>query len=76
MQKLGERAPELTDTIGFMDFIPRFRSIGENCLGDHVEGQKRTLKELITAMNIRAEEDEGEIERGSGGICICIFNGS
>jgi hypothetical protein len=72
-------APDLTDAIGYIDFIPRFRSVGEKCLGDHVEAQKRTLRELVAAVRIQAGEEgeeggyEGRDTGGDGGgeFCLC-----
>ena len=71
-------APDLADAIGYIDFIPRFRSVGEKCLGDHVESQKRTLRELVGAVRIRAgeEDEDGEIcdrEDEGGGMLYCIM---
>ena len=66
-QELGKLAPELTDAIGYIDFIPRFRGVGERCLGDHVEAQKRTLRELVAAVHIQAGEEEEEGQEGGPG---------
>ena len=55
-------SPELTEVVGFIDFIPRFRAAGEKCLGGHIEAQKRTLRDLVAAIRIKAGDDDSDEE--------------
>ena len=57
----------LQSTIGLIDFIPRFRTLGELKLSKHIEEQKHTLEELIQRIHIRTDEDEpnGHTETGN-----------
>lgn len=45
--------------VGLMDFVPRFRSLGEAKLGKHLDEQKQTLDELVQRINIRPDEEAG-----------------
>ena len=37
---------------GFIDFIPRFRALGEKCLVGHLDEQKATLLELLQRIHL------------------------
>ena len=40
--EIGRVHPDLRETLGFLDFIPRFRSVGERELVIHVEKYKKS----------------------------------
>lgn len=52
--------------VGLMDFVPRFRSLGESKLGKHLDEQKQTLNELVLRINIRTDEESGMTSNNSG----------
>lgn len=51
-QDLGRSNPSLLDCCGFIDFIPRFRVVGEQFLTGHVEEQLKTLLCLVDRIHI------------------------
>jgi hypothetical protein len=59
--------PVLELTVGFADYIPRFRSLGDQCLVRHVEEQSATVAGLVRRINIDPEgEDGGLASRAEG----------
>ena len=44
--------PALIVYPGFIDFIPRFRALGEKCLVGHLDEQKATLLELLQRIHL------------------------
>ena len=46
-EEIGKVHQDLRETFGFIDFIPRFRSVGEKELVIHVEKCKTTLYDVI-----------------------------
>ena len=44
--------PTLSDSAGFIDFIPRFRALGEKCLAGHLDEQRATLGELVARVRV------------------------
>jgi len=50
--ELGEIDAVLSSTVGFLDFIPRLRSLGDRCLSRHIEAQKAQLETLVGNINI------------------------
>ena len=63
-QDLGKANPTLIEASGFIDFIPRFRSAGEQTLAAHLEEQKKTIEALIDRINLHPV---GETESSQGG---------
>jgi hypothetical protein len=57
-QDLGAANPALFETTGFIDFIPRFRVIGDDVLTAHLEEQKQTLDLLVQRININTLGDD------------------
>ena len=64
---------------GFIDFIPRFRALGEKCLAGHLEEQKTTLLELLQRIHLNPTSERshnktnnnnhsGNSQHGSSGI--------
>lgn len=49
---LGEIDPVLSSTVGFLDFIPRLRALGDRCLSRHIEAQRVQLEVLVSHINI------------------------
>lgn len=49
--------PALEAAVGFADFIPRFRSLGERCLGRHLDEQRAALSELVQRIHIRVDSE-------------------
>ncbi len=49
---LGEIDPVLSSTVGFLDFIPRLRALGDRCLSRHIEAQRAQLEVLVSHINI------------------------
>jgi hypothetical protein len=60
--EMGKIDPALEQTVGFADFIPRFRSLGDRCLARHVEEQRQALSELVQRIRI---SPDGEGDSGS-----------
>jgi hypothetical protein len=75
------RQDQKSDTsFGFVDFIPRFRSIffnpdlivnyraiGERVLQGHVEEQKNTLLVLLSRVNVHIAEESSEYDQTENG---------
>ena len=51
-EDLGKANAALMDACGFIDFIARFRSIGEQVLAAHLDEQKKTFETLIDRINL------------------------
>ncbi len=51
-EDLGKIDPALQDNSGFIDFIPRFRTLGERCLNRHLDEQRAALADLVARVNI------------------------
>eukprot|EP01034_Spumella_vulgaris_P021791 gene21791-27860_t len=49
---LGRIDEVLQNSVGFVDFIPRFRSVGEQCLRSHLEDQRAALSSLIRHVHL------------------------
>jgi len=58
--------PVLEQTVGFADFIPRFRSLGDQCLVRHIEEQRVILADLVARVNVNPEgsDTEAVVTRG------------
>lgn len=60
-QVMGKIDATLQHTVGFVDFIPRFRQLGEQCMARHLDEQRSTLMELVSRININPiGNDEAE----------------
>mmetsp|Transcript_21014 Transcript_21014/g.30337 ORF Transcript_21014/g.30337 Transcript_21014/m.30337 type:complete len:765 (+) Transcript_21014:80-2374(+) len=66
-QDIGAVNPDLQGCVGFVDFIPRFRAMGERCLQGHVEEQKKTLLVLLGKVRVYVAEEEEADEFSGGG---------
>jgi len=55
---LGKIDEVLQHTIGFADYIPRFRTLGDACMSRHIDEQRNSLLSLVHAVNINTEGDE------------------
>ena len=67
---LGKLHENLLHSAAFVDFIPRFRSAGDQVISSHLEEQRKTLAELVSRIHIRpsgALEDVQEGLEGTGG---------
>ena len=51
--------------VGFVDFIPRFKAVGERCLGSHVDLQQSTVQSLLSDVRL-SPTGEAEASRDSG----------
>jgi hypothetical protein len=47
----------LKDALGFLDFIPRFRELGEKVLLNHVDIEAEVLRLLVTEIRICCDEN-------------------
>lgn len=56
---MGKIDPSLEHTVGFADFIPRFRSLGDRCLVRHIEEQRNVLTELVQRIRISPDSEGG-----------------
>jgi hypothetical protein len=54
--QMGKVSEVLEHTVGFCDFLPRFRQLGDRCLVRHIEQQKAALSVLIKKINICPDE--------------------
>lgn len=52
-EELGKANDLLLETCGFIDFIPRLRSMGEQRLVVHIDEQRNALSELLSRVQIR-----------------------
>lgn len=50
----------LQKCVGLLDFIPRFRQLGEGRLSRHMDDQVRSLDSLVARIHLRTSEDEDE----------------
>lgn len=50
----------LKENIGFVDFIPRLRSLGQKCLAKHTELQKSTLLSCLDSIRLSPLGDSGD----------------
>jgi len=58
-------AAALRDCVGFMDFIPRLRVLGEKCLATYVDRQQSMLRGLLEEVRLNTtDEDDEEDEQG------------
>ena len=65
--EMGRNVSEiLQHTVGFADFIPRLRSLGDSVLVRHIEEQKKTLAELVRRIHISPAGDSDGGGSGSG----------
>jgi centromere/kinetochore protein ZW10 len=55
---LGRIDEVLQNSAGFVDFIPRFRSVGEQCLRSHLEDQRVALSSLIRHVHLSPDGEE------------------
>lgn len=55
--EMGKIDPVLLNTVGFMDFIPRFRQLGDGVLSRQLEVQRVSLLELVGNIHISADGD-------------------
>jgi len=53
--ELGKVDEVLQHTAGFVDFIPRFRSTGDQVMTSHLEDQRVALAELVSRIHINPE---------------------
>ena len=51
---------------GFIDFIPRFRALGEKCLVGHLDEQKATLLELLQRIQLNPISERSLNKSNSG----------
>jgi hypothetical protein len=56
---LGRIDEVLQNSAGFVDFIPRFRSVGEQCLRSHLEDQRVALGGLIRHVHLSPDGEDG-----------------
>ena len=49
---MGKIDESMKDIVGFIDYIPRLRSIGEHTLCVHLEEQKNALLELLSRVHL------------------------
>lgn len=63
---MGRIDPALEQTVGFADFIPRFRSLGDRCLARHIEEQKVALVEAVQRIQINTDSEDGGGSSGAG----------
>ena len=61
---MGEVGPSLKDTVGFVDYIPRLRALGEMSLCVHLEEQKKALLELLDRVHLSMNHEEGSAAGG------------
>ena len=81
---LGKVDEVLQHTVGFADFIPRFRTLGDTCISRHINEQKNSVLALVHAVNINTEGDEEDpksllvdsLSVRSGGLREGILKGS
>ena len=64
------RHTALRACIAFVDFIPRFRAMGEACLASHVERQQAVLEDIFSEIHLSATGGPcagatGDVEAGS-----------
>jgi centromere/kinetochore protein ZW10 len=64
-QDLGKVDPSLKDTVGFIDYIPRLRALGEQSLCVHLEEQKKALLELLSRVHLSMNHESND--RGAAG---------
>lgn len=51
----GVLGDSLKDSVGFTDFIPQFRSLGDECMKTHLIEQRSTLLELVKRINLSTD---------------------
>lgn len=81
---LGKVDEVLQHTVGFADFIPRFRTLGDACISRHIDEQRNSVLALVHAVNINTEGDEEDsksllvdsLSVRSGGLREGILKGS
>lgn len=65
---LGRINDKLIGCVGYVDFIPRYRALGEVVLGKHIDAQRQQVIELVSKINIFTENtDKGSSATGSTG---------
>jgi hypothetical protein len=69
MEKQGARGDTvaLRECVGFMDFIPRLRALGEQCLATHVDRQQSMLRGLLEDIRLSTSDENEEEEDEQGG---------
>lgn len=66
-QDIGKVDPLLKDAVGFIDYIPRLRVLGEACLSSHLEEQKKSLGKLFARINLSVNQDSDIDSTEEGG---------
>ena len=66
-QEIGKIDELLLESVGFVDFIPRFRSCGEHCMALHLDEQRATLRELVRRIHINPLGNDADGGGGGGG---------
>ena len=61
-EDLGKVDSALQDNSGFIDFIPRFRSLGEQCLTRHLDDQRAALADLVARVNITPASERSKLQ--------------
>lgn len=59
-QEMGKKDEVLQGSIGFVDFIPRFKKAAEKCMEQHINEQYSVLKEMIERIRITPQKDSNE----------------
>jgi hypothetical protein len=54
-QELGKINDKLIGCVGYVDFIPRYRALGEVILGRHIDSQRELIFDLVARINIFTE---------------------
>ena len=53
--------PSLKDSVGFIDYIPRLRALGEQILCGHLDEQRGALLELLTRVHLSMNHEGEEV---------------
>ena len=51
----------LQGSIGFIDFIPRLRKLGDQCMLNHLTQQQASLKEMVERIKITPDREQEEL---------------
>lgn len=62
--EMGKIDEVLLHTVGFMDFIPRFRQLGDGVLARHLEAQRVALVDLVRNIQLSPDGDSASASAG------------
>ena len=51
----------MKDSVGFIDYIPRLRALGEQILCGHLDEQRGALLELLTRVHLSMNHEGEEV---------------